>query len=120
MIRFSSLWFVLPLVISASPALADPAEAVSCAKHLSPAALEIYRAAAPDMGQGSDIATLLRARVLPMVMNGDMNRTTARIAATAASVCLRDLRQPTLEVARAISTARPGENSTAAEMQGAN
>jgi hypothetical protein len=93
MIRFSLFGCMLPVLVMASPALADGQGANSCAKNLSPAALEIYRAAAPDLRRDSNMASLLRAKVMPMVMNGDMNRTTARIAATAASFCLRDLQQ---------------------------
>jgi len=77
----------------AAPALADPAAAESCAKNLSPPALKIYRAAAPDMKRDTDIGAVLREKVRPMVMSGDMNRATARPAATAASFCLRNLQQ---------------------------
>jgi hypothetical protein len=83
----------------ASPALADPMGAELCAKSLSPAALKIYRAAAPDMKPTSNMENLLRATVIPMVMSGDMTRSTARPAATAASFCLRNLQQPAEQVA---------------------
>jgi hypothetical protein len=83
----------------ASPAFADEQAANSCARTLSPAALEIYRAAAPDLKPDTNMASLLRAKVMPMVMSGDMNRTTARTAATAASFCLRGLQQQRVEVA---------------------
>jgi hypothetical protein len=36
---------------------------------------------------------VLRAKIMPMVMAGDMNRSTARPAALAASGCLRTLQQ---------------------------
>jgi hypothetical protein len=82
--------FLLP---NASPALADPAAGEACAKTLSPPALKIYQAAAPDLKPDTDLATLLRAKTRPMVMSGDMTRSTARPAASAAAVCLRSLSQ---------------------------
>jgi hypothetical protein len=82
-----------PLLFIAAPALADPVAAESCAKSLSPPALRIYRAAAPDMKPGSNMEAVLRAKIIPMVMAGDMNRSTARPAAMAASGCLRTLQQ---------------------------
>jgi hypothetical protein len=85
--------YVFPLLLIAAPALADPVAAESCAKTLSPPALRIYRAAAPDMKPGSNMEAVLRAKIMPMVMAGDMNRTTARPAAMAASGCLRTLQQ---------------------------
>jgi len=103
--RSSILWYTLPLLSIAAPALADPLAAESCAKTLSPAALSIYRAAAPKMTPGSDMASVLRSTVIPMVMSGDMTRKTARPAATAASFCLRSLQQqPQVEVVARAST----------------
>lgn len=93
MIRSSLYGCSLPFLMMASPALADPAAADSCAKTLSPPALHIYRAAAPDIRPNSDMKRLLTMTVMPMVMSGDMNRTTAQAAATAASICLRSLQQ---------------------------
>jgi len=98
-IRSSRFWCSFPLLIAATPALADPGAAEACAKTLSPAALQIYQAAAPDMRPDSDMANVLRDKVLPLVMAGDMNRRTARVAATEASVCLRGLQQQNVVVA---------------------
>jgi hypothetical protein len=92
MIRGSLLRFAIPLVV-ASPAFADPAGGDGCARSLSPAALEVYRAAAPDLRPDSDLRALLRAKVMPLVMTGEMNTSTARSAAIGASVCLRSLQQ---------------------------
>jgi hypothetical protein len=90
---------MFPALMIASPALADQVGAELCAKSLSPAALKIYRAAAPDLKPGSSMESVLRATVIPMVISGDMTRSTARPAATAASFCLRDLQQPAEQVA---------------------
>jgi hypothetical protein len=91
------------LLLAASPALADALSATSCARTLSPEALEIYRAAAPDIRQDTDMVSVIRAKVIPMVMSGDMTRSTARIAATAASTCLRSLQERPDEVAERTS-----------------
>ena len=111
MLRSSLYGCTIPLLTMVSPALADTAAADSCAKSLSPPALHIYRAAAPDVRPNSDMKTLLTFKVMPMVMSGDMNRTTAQAAATAASVCLRSLQQqPAPAQIRVVSAAAtPGD-----------
>jgi hypothetical protein len=97
--RVSMTWCTLSLLATAAPAMADPVAAESCAKTLSPAALQIYRAAAPDVKPNSNMPHLLRSKVMPMVMSGDMTVKIARPAAMAASFCLRDLQQlPGVEV----------------------
>jgi len=72
-------------------AFADPADGEACSKTLSPPALLIYHAAAPDMRPDTDMRRLLHSKVMPMVIMGDMNQSTARPAAMAASTCLREL-----------------------------
>jgi len=74
-----------------APAFADPADGEACSKTLAPPALLIYRAAAPDMRPDTDLRRLLHSKVMPMVIMGDMNQSTARPAAMAASTCLRAL-----------------------------
>jgi hypothetical protein len=92
MIRSDVLRLAIPMLI-ASPALADPSATAGCARTLSPAALEVYRAAAPDLRPDSDLRVLLRAKVIPLVITGEMSTTTARTAAIGASICLRSLQQ---------------------------
>jgi hypothetical protein len=99
MIRCSILGCIFPALVIASPAVADPVGAELCAKSLSPAALKIYRAAAPDLKPNSSMEAVLRSAVIPMVMSGDMTRSTARPAAMAASYCLRTLQQPAEQIA---------------------
>jgi hypothetical protein len=77
-----------------APAFADPAGAEACSKSLAPPALLIYQAAAPDMRPDTDLARLLRSKVMPLVIMGEMNQSTARPAAIAASLCLRALAAP--------------------------
>jgi len=93
MIRSSIMQCAVPLMLTAAPAFADPLIAESCAKNLSPPALRIYRAAEPAVKPDSDLRALLRAKVMPMVLSGDMNRRTAQPAATEASFCLRNLQR---------------------------
>jgi hypothetical protein len=116
MIRSPSIACIFPILVAAqvfapavAPAFANEAEARSCASTLSPAAQQIYRAAAPDMPRATDMDRLLRSKVTPMVMSGEMNRTTARLAATAASICLRSLQQPPQPASlRTALTSSPG------------
>jgi hypothetical protein len=112
MIRCGLFRFAVPLLI-ASPALADPAGALDCARNLSPAALRVYRAAAPELRPDSDLRELLRAKVIPLVMTGEMNTTTARAAAIGASICLRGLQQQAGGVAQVREVAQVGDGGAA-------
>jgi hypothetical protein len=96
----STMMFARALCLAVSglavsvPAFADSANGDACSKTLAPPALEIYRAAAPDMRPDTDMSRLLRSKIMPMVVMGDMNQSTARPAAMAASTCLRALAEP--------------------------
>ncbi len=73
-------------------AAADVAAGNACAAHLSPLALEIYRATAPALRTDTVIRELLSAKVRPMVMSGQVAPGPAREAARAAGHCLSALR----------------------------
>lgn len=75
-----------------APALADAAGAQSCAAKLSPAAQSIYRAAAPEVRPDTDLPALLRSKVRPMVMSGQIPENVARPEAEHAGECLRLLK----------------------------
>ncbi len=79
-------------VLTWHPAWAGSAEAAACAQALPAQAQEVYQAVAPEVAQGGDMERVMRAKVVPMVMLGEMNRSSARRAAEAASVCLQRLR----------------------------
>ena len=81
------------VLFAAEPAHADEAAGTACAKTLSPAALMIYRAAAPDLRAGTNLVLLLTAKVKPMVFSRKLSITAARPAAEAAADCLRALRR---------------------------
>lgn len=80
------------LLLGARSASADAAAGERCANSLSPLGLRIYRAAAPDLHADTDITTLLKAKVRPMVDSKEIDRATARPAAQAAGACLAALR----------------------------
>jgi len=84
---------LVPLLLAAGPALADAAAGEACAGALSGPALQIYRAAAPELRADTDLASLLRAKVAPMVLFGPLDTATARVAAKAAADCLEALRR---------------------------
>ncbi len=63
-----------------------------CASKLAPEARRIFDAAAPDMHTDTDLKSLLRARIMPMVITGTMTANEARIAAYQAVPCLNKLR----------------------------
>ena len=78
---------------AAGPVLTENAASESCTAKLSPDASSIYRAAAPDMRRDTELPSLLREKVMPMVLSGQMRRSTARPAAEQAAACLQLLRQ---------------------------
>ena len=94
MIGLRALRLALASLVVAAPAFADPASGEACSKTLPPPALMIYRAASPDMHPDTNMETLLRRKTIPLIISGDMNMRMARPAATAASICLRDLAEP--------------------------
>jgi hypothetical protein len=91
MICSRAVCFALANLAMAAPAFADQVSGEACSRTLPPAALMIYRAASPDMRPDTDMAKLLRRKTMPLVMMGEMNQSTARPAAIAASTCLRQL-----------------------------
>jgi hypothetical protein len=91
MIDSRALCVALASFAVAAPAFADQASGEACSRTLPPPALLIYRAASPDMRPDTNMERLLRRKTMPLVMMGDMNQSTARPAAIAASTCLREL-----------------------------
>ena len=77
---------------AASPAATESTSGKDCAAKLSPEASSIYRAAAPDMHQDTDLPSLLREKVMSMVVSGELRRSAARPAAEQAATCLDLLR----------------------------
>ena len=74
------------------PAATENVSGESCAAKLSPDASSIYRVAAPDMHHDTDLPSLLREKVMSMVVSGQLQRSAARPAAEQAAVCLQLLR----------------------------
>ena len=77
---------------AASPAVTEGMSGEDCAAKLSPDASSIYRVAAPDMHHDTDLPSLLREKVMAMVMSGELKRSAARPAAEQAATCLQLLR----------------------------
>ena len=77
---------------AASPAVTEGASGESCAAKLPPDASSVYQAAAPDMHHDTDLPSLLRGKVMAMVMGGQLRRSAARPAAEQAAACLQMLR----------------------------
>lgn len=61
----------------------------SCAAKLSPEASAVYRVAAPDMHRDTDLPSLLREKVMYMVLSDQIQRSAARPAAEQAAACLQ-------------------------------
>ena len=59
---------------AAGPAVTEGMSGEDCAAKLSPDASSIYRVAAPDMHHDTDLASLLREKVMAMVMSGELKR----------------------------------------------
>ena len=74
---------------AASPAAIESHSGENCAAKLSPDANAIYWVAAPDMHHDTDLASLLREKVMSMVVSGQLQRSAARPAAEQAAACLQ-------------------------------
>ena len=74
---------------AADPGVAENAAGESCAAKLSPEAGSIYRAAAPDTRRDTDLASLLRQKVMAMVFSDQIQPRAARPAAEQAAACLQ-------------------------------
>ena len=79
-------------VAISSPAKADQASAQACAKGLPPEAMAIYRDSAPYVAPDTDMRSLLKTRVKALILEGSVQRATARTFARAAYGCLKDLK----------------------------
>ena len=77
---------------TASPVVTEGMSGEDCAAKLSPDASSIYRVAAPDMHHDTDLPSLLREKVMAMVMGGELRRSVARPAAVQAATGLQLLR----------------------------
>lgn len=78
---------------AASAAAAEGTAGASCAAKLSPEASAIYRASAPDMRRDTDLPSLLREKVMPMVASNQIEFSAARPAAEQAAACLELMRR---------------------------
>jgi hypothetical protein len=76
----------------ATPVMADQASSQACAQSLPPEAMTIYRSLAPQVTPSTDIVSLMRSQVKMLVMNGEVQRATARASAKTAYPCLKDLK----------------------------
>jgi type II secretory pathway component PulL len=83
---------VLGALSLATAARADQASSQSCARALPPEAMTIYRTLAPQVTPSTDLMSLVKSQVKAMVMNGQVERATARSSARAAYPCLKDLK----------------------------
>jgi hypothetical protein len=76
----------------AAPARADQASSQTCAKTLPPEAMTIYRTLAPQVTPSTDLISLMKSQVKMLVMDGQVERATARSSAKQAYPCLKDLK----------------------------
>ena len=72
----------------ASGAVAGQDEAESCAAQLPPQGQMMFRAVSPHVKPDSDIRTLMREHVRPLVMTGRFSRDVAQENARAVGKCL--------------------------------
>jgi hypothetical protein len=76
----------------AAPARADQASSQACAKTLPPEAMTIYRTLAPQVTPSTDLMSLMKSQVKMLVMQGQVERATARSSAKQAYPCLKELK----------------------------
>jgi hypothetical protein len=93
---FRAIHVVVALAIGAAglaaPARADQASSQACAKTLPPEAMTIYRTLAPQVTPSTDLMSLMKSRVKMLVMQGQVDRASARGSAKQAYPCLKDLK----------------------------
>lgn len=78
--------------LSSAAAAADQSATSTCTDSLTEAGKLMYRTTAPYVKPGSDIATLMRTFVTPLVMGGKLTREEAMDNANAVGACLRLLK----------------------------
>jgi hypothetical protein len=76
----------------AAPAMADQASSQACAKTLPPESMTIYQAVAPQVTPSTDLLALMKSQVKTLVINGQVERASARASAKLAYPCLKDLK----------------------------
>ncbi len=76
----------------ATHARADQASSQACAKGLPPEAMTIYQAVAPQVTPSTDLLALMKSQVKTLVINGQVERASARGSAKLAYPCLKDLK----------------------------
>jgi hypothetical protein len=76
----------------AQSARADQASSQACAKTLSPESMTIYQAVAPQVTPSTDLIALMKSQVTALVVNGQVERASARASAKAAYPCLKALK----------------------------
>lgn len=67
--------------------------ATQCRSALSPAGRLMFDAVAPHVQVGSDLPTLMRSHLRPLVMRGAISRSQAQANARAVGACLRLLQR---------------------------
>lgn len=83
----------LSVVMTGSTAFADDPNSKTCAASPSPTGKTIYEAVAPHVEANSNLKKLLKKKVRPLVMKGDLKRKNAKVNAPLAGECLLLLKQ---------------------------
>lgn len=80
--------FILLALLAAAPAHArDEKAAAACAEKLAPEGKAMYDAVAPEVKPDTNLADLVRAKAIPMVMSGSLTRESAQANGRPAGEC---------------------------------
>ena len=78
---------LVALLVAAPVAARDEKAAAACAAKLAPDGKAIYDSVAPDVKADTNLAELVRAKAIPMVMFGNITRESAQTNGRPAGEC---------------------------------
>lgn len=92
-ILHKTIYVAVSIAMMSGTAFADKVNSETCAASLSPTGKTIYEAVAPHVEADSNLKKLLKKKVRPLVMKGDLKRKDAKANASLAGKCLLLLKQ---------------------------
>ena len=88
-----TIYLSLSIAAMSGLAFADTVNSETCAAQLTPTGKAIYEAVAPSVEADTNLKKLLKKKVRPLVMSGNLKRKNAKANAPLAGKCLLLLKQ---------------------------
>ena len=90
---YKTMCLSLSIAVLSGTAFAEDVKSDACAASLSPTAKTIFDAVAPSVEADTNLKKLLKKKVRPLVMSGELKRKDAKANAPLAGECLLLLKQ---------------------------